>query len=300
MGIDERIWIDIHGPKDEIDVIEGILANNDTFRQLIYLYKDDNLSEGKSKLLELLLQDEGGKLFTLYKNGHTTTYMNYDLLLKLCALDFGPSGWQITRKNEKHLHTYCSYTFRSSYPKIAESIQFLSKNFPNTLIRYQSELDQNGSIELFICRYVNEKHIVWSPGWFTLESWHGWSTDAFRKLNAECDKKSTSVTCGCEPFLSPCEYISSIYDCSLEVKGIDKEIVDLFEKRGVKVNKNRDGLFIRFQYTKNPIKLMEWLSAKYKGCYFICDYSNEKGIQCLWEYFSAIHYPYVKGDGSPF
>ena len=93
----------------------------------------------------------------------------------------------------------------------------------------------------------------------------------------------------------PCEYTSPIYDCYVETYGIDKEVVDIFEKRGVKVKQNREGLFMHFKYTKNPIQLMEWLSEKYKGCYFICTYKNKKGTYCRWEEYRAVHYPYT-GD----
>lgn len=294
MGIDETFCIDIHGTKEELDAIQDILANNDVFTQIAHLYKQDNLSTGDSKLLESLLQDDGGKLFTLYKNGHTTAHINYDLLIKFCDLDFGPLGsrGKFTRKNKNYLYAFCSYTYRGSYPKTAESIKELSKHFPNTIFRYTCE-DEDGGHDLFMCKHTNGNHVIWSATWYTLERWHSWPTDAIRERNEKRERSKTMTECGCEALSMSCEYASHVYDCSLEVIGMDKEVVDIFENRGVKVNKNSDSLFIRFQYTKNPIKLMEWLSAKYTGCYFVCEYSNTQGIQCVWTNYRAIHYPYV-------
>jgi hypothetical protein len=290
-GLDETLWIDIHGPNDEIDAIKHILVNNDVFAQIVQ-FKQDNLSKGDSKLLESLLQDECGKLFTKYKK--FGIHLNCDLLLKFCDLDFGPLGsrGEFTRKNKNYLYVFCSYTYRGSYPKTAESIKELSKHFPNTMFRYTCE-DEDGGYDLFICRYVNGSHSEWSNRWSTWEKWHGWPTDVIRERNEKRERSKTITECGCEAFSMPCEYASRIYDCGLEVLGVNKEVADIFEKRGVKVNKNREGLFIRFQYAKDPIKLMEWLSAKYKDCIFVCEYSNTQGIQCVWTNYRAIHYPYV-------
>ena len=276
MGIDEKIWIDIHGPKDEIDVIQSRFSSID-----YETYESIRRSCGEAKantIIEML--------------GLNTVV---PCCPELKQLDFGPlCGGNFTRKNERYLYGYCSYTIRSSDLNTAESIKKLSKHFPNTLIRYTIEYDEEGRFDVLICRHVNGKHVVFSTGWNTWERWHSWSADNIRKLNEECNQTTTTVECGCEALSMPCEYASPIYDCGLEVLGTDKKVVEMFEKRGVKVNKNRYSLFIRFQYTKNPIKLMEWLSKKYKECIFVCEYSNEKGIQCVWSNYRAFHYPYIK------
>lgn len=255
MGIDEKLWIDIHGPKDEIDEIEKFFREGD-------FISSPSTDEFKQN-------------------------MN--------TLDFGPlNGSHFTRKTDRYLYAYCSYTFRGSYPNTSENIEVLSKHFPNTLFRYTTDFNDEGYYDVVIMRHVNGKHVVWSDTWSTWERWHSWPVDAIREFIGKCERTTTTVRCGCEALTIPCEYTSPIYDCGLEVLGVDKTVIELFEKRSVKVNKYRDTLFIRFQYTKDPIQLMEWLSAKYKDCCFVCEYSNTHGTQCVWSNYSAFHYPYIK------
>jgi hypothetical protein len=174
--------------------------------------------------------------------------------------------------------------------QLCENIIELSKHFPNTLFRYHCE-DDECFIWLFICRHLNGKQFTWSTSWQEIQKRRWWSRREICELIAERKSTTTTVRCGCE--IMSCQYGSPIYDCYVEVYGLDKEVMDIFEKRGVKVKQNREELFIHFQYTKNPIKLMEWLSDKYKECYFVCSYSNEVGVECRWENYNAVHYPYV-------
>jgi len=276
MGIDETLWIDIHGPKDEIDEIEIF------FSYIPYHHILRNCDEAKAKAM----------IKTLNLKSAEPCRAEVELLK---GVDFGPllsDRGKFTRINERYLHIYCSYTYRGSYHNIAENIEKLSKYFPDTLFRYQCE-DEDGYIQLIINRHVNGKHIAWSTQWSSWERWHGWSADGIREYNEGRERTTTTVECGCKELSMSCGYTSPIYNCSLQVLGTDKELVDIFEKRGVTIFRNRDGLSMVFQYTKNPIRLMEWLSTKYKECRFLCEYSNPCGTQCVWSDYRAIHYPYV-------
>jgi hypothetical protein len=287
MGNDDRMWIDIHGPKNEIDEIETCLRYINEVKLLIYLDKINAFE--KSPALNDLIETEGGKIFTSYKHRHSTGSIKFDLLLECPELNFSPfdESSEFRREHETHLHVYA---YNNDSSKIEENIIELSKHFPNTLFRYHCE-DDECFIWLFICRHLNGKQFTWSTSWQEMQKRRWWSRREICELIAE--RKSTTITvkCGCE--LMPCQYGSPMYDCYVEVYGLDKEVLDIFEKRGVKVKQNREELFMHFQYTKNPIKLMEWLSDKYNECYFVCSYSNEVGVECRWENYNAVHYPYV-------
>lgn len=291
MGIDGEHVLDINGPANEIDEIERILPNHSGLLYLIYLYKN-NLFEKKSKEVNCMLQMDDGKLFTLYKNGDIKGNITFESLLKfpdqLAFPSHGPDD--LRRWNKNYLQVSCRFTCRGNYPT-AEFIEELSKHFPNTVFRNHYE-DENGCNDLVICRYVNGKHVVWSTGWGSLENWHEWDSSAIRERNARRETTTTTCECGCTSLLMPCQYKSPVYDCYVEVYGKDKDVAELFEKRRIQVKKHREKLFMHFQYTKNPIKLMEWLSEKFAGCYFVCEYSNDAATQCRWENYKAFHYPY--------
>lgn len=281
MGVDGWQKLEIHGPKSELDEIGSIVSKVNTyskceFTALLSSYNGEQL--GDSKKAEMLNTDDG-KLLTQYQNGDIKGKMTFDGLLRLNRFHFDLD--ELTRVNKKYLRV--RHVFRNSLT--TEYIKELSKHFPNTLFKNICK-DENGYVDLLVCRYVGDKHIIWKT------CWKSHYFICYREKILQ--QLKTEIECGCKLFRNTCGSKNDIYDCTMQVFGDIHYVCGLFHMRGVKVNVEREYVSMEFQYLKNPIALLEWLNEETCGrCYFVCHYRDSQGMYYIWENYKSVHFPYT-------
>ena len=284
MGVDGWQVLDIHGPKSELDEIETIVSKTNTyskceFTRLLSFYNGNTYDDKKDT--EMLKTDDG-KLLTQYKNGDIKGKMIFDGLLRLNRFHFDLD--ELTRVNKKYLRI--RHVFRNSLT--TEYIEELSKHFPNTLCKNICKCE-NGYVDLLVCRYVGDQHIIWKTCW---------KSPYFINYREKIlQQLQTDIKCGCKLFRNTCGSISDVYDCTMQVFGDIHYVYGLFHMRGVKVYRKGEYASMEFQYLKNPIALLEWLNEETHGqCYFVCHYRDSNGMYYIWENYKSIHFPYTTAE----